>query len=186
MSNAQWAGGAMKTVLAVLLFATVAFSQDQSEAARAAAGCGPGGTKFDVQIDKKQHPTLPPEADKAVIYIFQDAKRDSSARYIGNTTTRVGLDGVWVGANHGKSYFFVLVNPGDHHLCVAEQAILKTSSKLGSALSVTAEAGKVYYFRAEVQEKSEAGPGVQLGAIDSAEGQLLIANSSLSISQVRE
>jgi hypothetical protein len=186
MSNAQEAGGAMKTVLAVLLLATVAFSQDQSEAARAAAGCGPSGTKFDVQIDKKQHPILPPEADKAIIYILQDAKRDGNARYIGNTTTRVGLDGVWVGANHGKSYFFVLVNPGDHHLCVAQQAMLKTSSKLGSALSITAETGKVYYFRAEVQEKSEAGPGVQLEAIDSAEGQLLIANSSLSISEARE
>lgn len=174
----------MKTILAVLLFATVAFSQD--EAARAAAGCGPSGTKFDVQVDKKQHPVVPPEADKAIVYIFQDAKRDSDARYIGNTTTRVGLDGVWVGANHGKSYLFVLVNPGDHHLCVAQQAMLKTSSKLGSGLSLTAEAGKVYYFRAEVQEKSEAGPGVQLEAIDSAQGQSLITNSALSISEVRE
>ena len=176
----------MKTVLAVLLFATVAFSQDQPEAARAAVGCGPSGTKFDVQIDKKQHPTLPPEADKAIIYIFQDAKRDSNARNLGNTTTRVGLDGVWVGANHGKSYFFVQVNPGDHHLCVAQQAMLKTSSKLGSALTLRAEAGKVYYFRAEVQEKSEAGPGVELEAIDSAEGQSLIANSALSISEARD
>jgi Protein of unknown function (DUF2846) len=185
MSNAQGAGGAMKTVLAVLLFATVAFSQDPSDAARAASGCGPSGTKFDVQIDKKQHPTLPPEADKAIIYIFQDAKRDSNARNLGSTTTRVGLDGVWVGANHGKSYFFVLVNPGDHHLCVAQQTMLKTS-KPGSALSLTAEAGKVYYFRADVQEKSEAGPGIELETIDSAEGQSLIANSSLSISEARE
>jgi hypothetical protein len=174
----------MKTVLAVLLLASVAFSQDQ--AAGAATGCGPSGTKFDVQIDKKQHLTLPAEADKAIIYIFQDAKRDSNVRNIGSTTTRVGLDGTWVGANHGKSYFFVLVNPGDHHLCVAEQAMLKTSSKIGTGLSLTAEAGKVYYFRTEVQEKSEAGRGVQLEAIDSAEGQLLIANSSLSISEVRE
>jgi hypothetical protein len=174
----------MKTVLAVLLLATVAFSQDQP--ARAAAGCGPSGTKFDVQIDKKQHLTLPPEADKAIIYIFQDAKHDSNARNIGNTTTRVGLDGTWVGANHGKSYFFVLVNPGDHHLCVAEQAMLKTSSKTGTGLSLSAEAGKVYYFRTEVQEKCEAGPGVLLEAIDDTEGQLLIANSSLSISEARE
>jgi Protein of unknown function (DUF2846) len=176
----------MKTLLAVLLFGTAALSQDQSEAARAAMGCGPGGTKFDVQIDKKQHPILPPEPDKAIIYIFQDAKRDSNVHNLGNTTTRVGLDGVWVGANHGKSYFFVQVNPGDHHLCVAQQTMLKTSSKLGSALSLRAEAGKVYYFRAEVQEKSEAGPGVELEAIDSAEGQSLIANSALSISEARD
>ena len=84
----------MKTLLAVVLFATVALSQDRSEAAAAASGCGPSGTKFDVQIDKKQHPILPPEADKAVIYIFQDAKPNSNARNLGNTTTRVGLDGL--------------------------------------------------------------------------------------------
>jgi hypothetical protein len=176
----------MKTLLAVLLLATAALSQDHSEAAAAAIGCGPGGTKFDVQIDKKQHPILPPEADKAIIYIFQDAKRDSNVRNLGNTTTRVGIDGVWVGANHGKSYFFVLVNPGDHHLCLAQQTMLKTSSKPGAALSLRAEAGKVYYFRGAVQEKSEAGPGVELEAIDSAEGQSLIANSPLSISEARE
>jgi|SRR6185369_17478126 hypothetical protein len=176
----------MKTLLAVLLFATVALSQSQSEAARAAIGCGPSGTKFDVQIDKKQHPIPPPDADKAIIYIFQDVKRDSNVHNLGNTTTRVGLDGVWVGANHGKSYFFVLVNPGDHHLCVAQQTMLKASSKPGSALNLRAEAGKVYYYLAAVQEKSEAGPGVGLEAIDSAEGQSLIANSSLSISQARE
>jgi len=176
----------MKTLLAVVLFATVALSQDRSEAAAAASGCGPSGTKFDVQIDKKQHPILPPETDKAVIYIFQDAKPNSNARNLGNTTTRVGLDGAWVGANHGKSYFFVLVNPGDHRLCVAQQTMLKTSSKPASAVSLTAEAGKVYYFRAAVQEKSDAGPGVELEAIDSAEGPSLIANSPLSISEARE
>ena len=176
----------MKTLLAVVLFATVALSQDRPEALGAANGCGPGGTKFDVQIDRKQHPILPPEADKAIIYIFQDAKRDSNAHNLGNTTTRVGLDGVWVGANRGKSYFFVLVNPGDHHLCVAQQTMLKTSSQPGSALSLKAEAGKVYYFLTEVQEKSETGPGVELEAVDSAEGPSLIANSPLSISEARE
>ncbi len=176
----------MKTLLAVVLIATAALSQDRSETAGAATGCGPSGTKFDVQIDKKQHPILPPEADKAIVYIFQDAKPDSNAHNLGSTTTRVGLDGVWVGANHGKAYFFVLVTPGDHHLCVAQQTMLKTSSKPGSALSFKAEAGKIYYFRAAVQEKSESGPGVELEAIDSAEGTSLIANSPLSISEARE
>lgn len=176
----------MKTLLAVVLFATVALSQDRSEAAGAAIGCGPNGTKFDVQIDKKQHPIPPPDAEKAIIYIFQDAKPGSNVRNLGSTTTRVGLDGVWVGANHGKSYFFVLVNPGDHHFCVAQQTMLKASSKPGSALTLKAEAGKAYYFLAEVQEKSEAGPGVELKAIDSVEGESLVANSSLSISEARE
>ncbi len=148
-----------------------------------AARAGPSST---CRSTRNNIPFCRRKRTKPIVYIFQDAKPDSNAHNLGSTTTRVGLDGVWVGANHGKSYFFVLVNPGDHHLCVAQQTMLKTSSKPGSALSLKAEAGKVYYFLAEVQEKSESGPGVELEAIDSAEGESLIANSPLSISEARE
>src|ERR1019366_9119074 len=32
--------------------------------------------------------------------------------------TKVGLDGAWVGANQGSSYFFFATTSGEHHLCV--------------------------------------------------------------------
>jgi len=115
-----------------------------------------------------------------------DEKRDNNVKYIGSPTTRVGLDGVWVGANHGKSYFFFPVDPGDHHLCVRWQSSFKQLSQAAAALSLTAEAGKVYYVRATLEERHKRQPAVKLEAVDDAEGQLLVASSAFSIAHPKK
>src|ERR1700719_2123867 len=46
----------MKTIIIMFLFAPPLFAQDDSVAARAAAGCGSDQVNFDVKSDKKQHP----------------------------------------------------------------------------------------------------------------------------------
>ena len=172
-----------KSMLAVLLFVTPVFAQkppqNQAAVVLNAAGCGPNEVQFDVTTDKHQHPTAQPEAGKALIYLIGDV-------LFGRPTTRVGIDGVWVGANHGESYFFFPVEPGDHHLCINWQSSFKKISRLGSAVSFTAEAGKIYYYRIASDEKKEHELGLTLELLDPAKGEFLISSSAFSTSHPKK
>jgi hypothetical protein len=178
----------MRTVLAVLLFAFLTlpvFAQDQAATARAAAGCGADNVEFDVKTDRNQHPEGQAEAGKALVYVFEDEKTDPGL-VIGAVTTRIGLDGQWMGANHGKSYFFFSVDPGDHSVCASWQSSLKRLSKLAAAASLTAAPGSVYYFQANVDARSHDRPAVWMEAVDPAEAKILIASASLSTSHPKK
>ena len=142
-----------------------------ADAAWVRAGCGSDSIHFDVKLDKKQHPTPQPDAGKAVVYVFEDDQTRGSF-----PTTRVGVDGKWMGANLPESYFFFSVDPGAHHLCSNWQG-----SKIGDALDFTAQAGKTYYFRARI--KSMFGNAFELEQLSNAEGQVFLATHSLSISE---
>jgi len=175
----------VRLILVAFLLASPVFAQDDAATARAAAGCGSDRVNFDVKTDGKQHPMPQPESGKSLIFIFQAEKRDPSINYMGqHPTTRVGLDGDWIGANHGKSYFFRAIAPGDHRLCSDWQSSIYR--KLGSAVGFIAEAGKAYYFQASVEERPTFPPGLKLEQIDTAQGQFLIASSSLSASQTKK
>ncbi len=158
-----------------------AFAQDQ-----AAAGCGPDKVHFEVKTDKRQHSEDLPEAGKALVYVFEEEKQDPGSLPLLAATTRIGLDGQWVGANHGKSHLFFSVDPGDHNLCASWQSSLKTFSKLASAASLTAEPGKVYFFETKVDERSYDQPAMKIESIDPAEGKLLLATTSLSRSHPKK
>jgi len=71
---------------------------------RAAAGCGPDQIKFEVKTDKNQHPAPKAEPTKALVYVFQDVKQDNTLT-IGAATTRVGLDGAWIGQSTASHIF---------------------------------------------------------------------------------
>jgi uncharacterized protein DUF2846 len=176
----------MKTLLAILLFASPLFAQDQAAAARAAAGCGPNEVKFSVKTDKEQHPTAQPEAGKAIVYVFGGEAVDLHGLVIGKefVTTRWGVDGTWVGAGYRNSYFFFTVAPGDHRLCAGRQAYSKPSA----ALSFTAEAGKTYYFRTRTRhsDHNESTHETELEPVDPAEAQLLIADSPSTVFHQKE
>jgi len=172
----------IKLILAVLLLITPAFAQDQT-AAFAAAGCGPDKIKFDVKTNSHQHTVAQPQPGKALVYAFEDFPHTGLT--IGGVTTKVGLDGTWVGANYDNSYFFFLVDPGDHSLCASVQSSVPGTSKLKAAASLTAEAGKVYYFWTLVLHVSDPNrpTEVKLEPVDPAEGRLLIASSPFSTSR---
>jgi len=174
----------IKILLAVLLLAAPAFAQD--EAALAAAGCGPSKIKFDVKTNSHQHTVAQPEPGKALVYAFEDFPHTGIT--IGGITTKLGIDGAWVGANYDNSYFFFSVDPGDHSLCTSVQSSLPGTSKLQAAASLTAEAGKVYYFRTLVLHTTDSKypPEVKLEPVDPAEGRLLIASYSFSTSHPKK
>jgi hypothetical protein len=176
-----------KSMLTVLLLVAPVFPQDQAAVARTAAGCGPQQAQFDVKTDENQHLLAQPEAGKAIVYIFRVEKRTPNVSYLGKMTMRVGTDGAWVGANRdNRSYFSFLLDPGDHHLCTDFDSNDKNLSKLGAATSFSAEAGKVYYFRAEAEFRTNHETGLTLEPVDPAEGQFLVASSSLSISHPKK
>jgi hypothetical protein len=173
----------VRSLLAIAIFTFSAFAQGHP--ARTSAGCGPSGVQYDVKSDKTPQPIASPESGKAALYVIQYEKRDVEAFHIGAVTTRVGLDGAWQGANHGQSYLLVPVDPGEHHLCVDWQSSLEEQSKQGSAVTLTAEAGRVYYFRATVEQREKHPPAILLEAVDPAQGQFLISTSSLSKSHAK-
>jgi len=176
----------VRLILVALLLASPGFAipvlaQDDAAAARAAAGCGPEHVNFGVKADKTQHPAPQAEAGQGLVYIFADVPGTVYGGFAARTvTTRVGLDGTWVGANNNHTYFFFAVSPGDHRLCTNWQSSLAIRSKVAQAVTLAAEAGKVYYFRTRLVFPEHEGVIMKLEPLDPAEGQLLIASSSLS------
>lgn len=177
-----------KTLLVVLLFAAPALAQAQDQAAQGLpeTGCGPDQIKFDVMTDKKQHPTGQVEQGKALVYVFNDEKRDPHETYLSDVTVKVGMDGEWKGATRYQSYFFFPVSAGEHRLCVGWQSRLQRYQKIRSAASVSAGAGGIFYFRVISDLREFREPRIRIEPVDSAEGALLIASSALSTSKAKK
>lgn len=168
----------------ILLFICVApaMAQNQSADLRKAAGCGPAASEFSVKVDKSQHAVAQPEPGKALVYVIAQESPEDSYN-IGDITTRVGLDGAWVGANGGQSYLSFSVTPGEHRVCADWQSSLASRQQLSGAAELTAEAGKVYYFRVWVLPSGLAGGRreyLSFEQVDSAEGSLLVSKAGQS------
>lgn len=103
----------MKIALVTLFLAASAFAQIPPAASTAA--CGHDGVSFKVKLDDSQHTLAQPDPGKARVYFLQDAGTNMT---LGYPTVKLAIDGTWVGANHGNSYFSVSVEPGEHHVCV--------------------------------------------------------------------
>jgi len=161
--------------LVIFLGALPVRAQDEAAAARTAAGCGLSGGMFDVKTTDSRHPVGQPEQGKALVYFFVD--------FVTAPTMRVGVDGNWVGANEGKSYFFFQVAPGEHNVCAEWQSgtFKKSSERVGEAIHLTAEAGKTYYLRLIFGYQR-----MQLDQTDEAEGHFLIGSSLYATSQPKK
>jgi hypothetical protein len=166
----------MRSALILMFLAVSAFGQQESGAL--AAACGPKNTSFNVKRDESQHTLAQPDSGKAVVYFVQDIGEVNCLG--GCITTKIGLDGAWVGANQHNSYFFVSVEPGEHHVCANPQSNLGRLSRMVALAHFTAEAGKVYYFRT----RGSMG-GTQtlfdLDPIDSDQAKYLITSNPLSV-----
>jgi len=173
----------MRSALVVVLFAVSALAQDQSAVA---AACGPKDVHFDVKLDNSQHTLAQPEPGKARVYFIQDV---GAVRCLGGClTTRIGLDGAWVGVNQHNSYFSVTVEPGEHHVCASPPSRLSpaTSSQYAGALLAlahfNAEAGKVYYFRTRTFG-DQFQKLFDIDALDSDQAAYLVAYYPLGVSR---
>jgi hypothetical protein len=164
----------MKVALIALLFAAPAFAQAPPAASTVA--CGPENVSFKVKLDDSQHTLVQPDPGKALVYFLQDA---GTGITLGYPTVKLAIDGAWVGANHGNSYFSVSVEPGEHHVCVMLQSSL-VAQRVELA-HFTAEADKIYYYRTRLI-MSRSVEMLELTPIDSDQGKYLIASFPLSLS----
>jgi hypothetical protein len=183
----------MKSML-VLLFAAFALLQDPAWAQKKVLpptpgdSCGPASLKFEVEHDNSQLPPSDPEPGKALVYVIEVF--DDTPGELGIPTIRVGLDGSWMGANSGSSYLFFSADPGEHHVCTSLQSNLKRVSGQRFATDFTAEAGKTYFFQAQVHVQSNGGAGegwfIDLHPAAADDAKYLIANSPLSVSHAKK
>ena len=184
----------MRLSSAILLFAASVLLSSNSMA-QSGPGCGPANVKFDVKTGKAQNNAPTPEPGKALVFFLQDDLNFSSRP---RPTTRFGIDRTWVGATHSNSYFYVQVDPGEHHICANWQSTVIVSSvpkRPTAANHFTAEVGKSYYFRArditqvrnpdgKVEVVSEA--EVVLEPVESDEAQVLVNTFSFSSSHPKK
>jgi hypothetical protein len=106
------------------------------------AGCGKDDVQFKVKTDKKQPVPSSPEAGKAQIIFVEAVKGPFGTAPV----ARFGVDGAWVGADRGTSYFVVSVDPGEHQLCASRQSAARSEKQDVGKATVHAEAGQVYYY----------------------------------------
>jgi hypothetical protein len=172
----------MKTIVAIFLLSYCAFGQDKAAVSAAEEGCGPHDKKFEVNSDESQHPTPIPEEGKAVIYFVVDGHPVPAAPY----TSVFGVDGKWVGAVNAGRYFFVPIEPGEHHLCARRQSLLPPGGPRVSVHSLKAEPGASYYFRTRMFEIVGGVFVFQLDQMDSDEGRWFVAWSKFSTSHSKD
>ena len=100
---------------------------------------------FNVQTTDQKHPVGQVEQGKALVYFFVD--------FLTAPTMRVGVDGNWMGANNGKSYFFFPVEPGEHNVCAEWQSgtFKKSSERVGEAIHLDGGGRRNILLTAELQ-----------------------------------
>jgi hypothetical protein len=127
------------------------------------------------------------EPGKALVYFIED---DSNFGSFPKPTTRMGVDGKWVGATHGNSYMAFSVDPGEHHVCASWQfGVILGKGKMASAAHFTAEPGGVYYFEVTntfLRGENSAITDMRLKPLDSDEGQLLANKYAASVSKPKK
>jgi hypothetical protein len=170
----------MRSTLIVMFLAISAFGQQESGAL--AAACGPKGTSFTVKLDESQHTLEQPHPGKALVYFVQDIGEVNCLG--GCLTTKMGLDGAWVGANQHNSYFSVSVVPGEHHVCANPQSHVGWISRRVALAHFTAEAGKVYYFRTRGSMGADQ-TLFDLDPVDSDQAMYFISSYPLSVSHAK-
>jgi hypothetical protein len=166
----------MKPRLGILLLsASLAFAA-QARATTLPDACGDDKVKFDVKTENSKTVPAPPTDGKAQI-VFIENENQPIGPFM-HATVRFGIDGAWVGADNGNSYFALSVDSGVHHLCANWQSVIK--GKNVDLTSFTAEPGKIYYFASNVTVESESVVNFGLSQLNEDEAKYRIKASKFS------
>jgi hypothetical protein len=178
----------MKAVIVFLFLGVTAFALQtdglgqQPTQDRLASACGPANVNYKVSLDHSQHGPATPEAGKALVYFIHDSGALSQPLTI-YPTTKYGMDGNWVGAGHGDSWFAVTVPPGEHHVCtVLQSSIVNQRVELAH---FTAEIGKIYYFRTQLVTSGTV-ELLELERIDSDEAGYMVSEYPLATAKAKK
>ena len=172
----------MRPLLALFFFTLTALAQDPGAISAAEAACGPMSVNFDVKDDNSQHTVRQPDADKALAYVIQDIGQVPCIA--GCITSKIALDGTWIGANHHNSYLVFSVDPGEHHLCARWQSHFGRLNQIAGLTHFAAEAGKVYFFRTRLLDPTHG--FFDFEPVDSDQGKLFVASIPMSVSHPKK
>jgi hypothetical protein len=174
----------MKQLIAMLSFCVCLAMSLTARCTTLPGACGDSTVQFDVKTAKHQPPPAPPAAGKAQI-VFLENGNVALGPFM-HATVRFGMDGAWVGADNGSSYFALDVAPGVHHLCANWQSSLGAFNKDVGLTSFTAKQGKVYYFEANVTVESKSVVTFGLSRLNEDEGKYRVSLARLSTSKPRK
>jgi hypothetical protein len=170
----------MNTVVIVLIAMLLAASASaQPQFAGVAAACGPKNVTFDAKRDDSQHSLPQLEPRKAQLVVIQDV--GVLACLGGCITTKIGVDGAWVGALQHSSYFSLPIDPGEHHVCANRQLHFARLNQMLALAHFTAESGKVYYLRTRTFAGRDQSL-MDLDQVDIDEGRYFVSLYPLSVS----
>ncbi len=170
----------MKVFVLAWLLAASALAQVSSRSPTSA--CGQQNVSFRVKLGDTQDTVAQPGAGKALVYFIHEA---GTSITVGYPTVKIAMDGAWLGANHGNSYFPVTVDPGEHHLCVSLQSSL-VAPRVELA-HFTAESGTIYYYRTRLFVSSRGALELlDLEPIDSDQGNYLVRSLAVAASKPKK
>lgn len=171
----------MKVKIGVPALVLLLVSGVQSLASSLPDSCGDDKTRFEVKT-QKGHPAPPaPQPGKAQVLLIQTENHMITP--FRDATIRWGMDGAWVGADNGNSYFVLSVDPGVHHLCANWQSVFRVLKKNVDLTSFTAEAGRAYYFQADVNVESKESVSFALSPLNEDKGKYLVETFAQSTSR---
>lgn len=131
------------------------------------AACGPKNEKFELKVEKPVDAEAPVPPEQAAVYFVTKLSRFNRAVYM------VAIDGAWVGALRGDSYFRTTVPAGVHHACLWVKGMTLGLVELNVAPTQT------YYVRGHWRTGFLHG-GVDAEVISSDEGKYLVSTSKRS------
>jgi len=155
----------------------------QAQTPATPSACGDLRVSMAVDLDNAHHDIAQPEPGKATIYFIQDT--GTFLKTPAYPTSKIGIDGNWVGTNKKNSYFSVSIDPGERHLCAAVQSSFVHEKTIALA-HFTAEAGKVYFYRTKMFFADTNLEYFDLNPVDQDEAAYLISFYPLAKAQTRK
>jgi hypothetical protein len=144
--------------------------------------CGPSGIKEHVGLDTTRPLPAAPSKNALVYFVF-DTHIWGGLFHPRGPVVQIGVDGKWVGALQGKSYFPLRLAPGKHHVCFEESAW--RFGHYVNLVQLQAQPGKTYFLSAymlDAENPNGDGGGMYMTArpLNRDEGALLVQSSALS------
>lgn len=156
----------MKQAMAVSVLCVLFALGNQLRAATLPDACGDDKVQFDVKTQKSPPAPAPPAAGEAEV-VFIGLVDAPGCLGCGIFSPRVGVDGSWVGATKGNSYFVLAIDPGVHHVCADWKSINAARRKNVGVASFVAEPGQVYFFQVKISDAFEGVSGAPNGSVTS-------------------
>ncbi|MFP5237241.1 MAG: hypothetical protein ACLGSD_15190 [Acidobacteriota bacterium] len=148
------------------------------------AGCGPPAEHFTSRPVHSNGEIEAPPPGKARVYIIDP----EPVLWGGAITLAVGVDGHWAGALRGRTQFSLVLDPGEHHVCVrTERWKIPGHGAVGDStglLDLSLDAGQTAYLVTHVEGKMldeyDSIDVVRIWQTNVDEGKLLVSSAALS------